>query len=530
MDNSFLSPQNIDNIYEYINADMVKNHNINLDTDAKNKKIVKKLTKTVFEKLKNDFNKTGNNKSIGINSFNDMVAKKCVPFLLNKTNVQDTTAKVEKKKQRRYSIKKNQGIKNFDLNIGETNLKHGSELTKKSSKKQAGSYQAFINDANDFDALVKESNRQINDSFKAYSEKQSVFNSHDSINDSCNNSEISSDFIVDRCAIKDDIVNAKLDKSAFEDIFANTRLRDDELPEANPGSPGSPSAYENYDQINVRDLLSQVLVNQKDHSNNELETYDGELYLPNLIREVGEEAPIQPLLYQNTKQGDERLSVKQILIDTGDYGESGVATYSSATNGKLDLTTQGSPSAVTNLGTNRWHKFRVNLQQTFKVEKLTDIYVKSFTIIGATTNDNCSFFVLNIEELNIIKPSNNKFTKDRMLFKNTNTSKSFRQHDSNNLTSLNTNKDVVSITYPHKSYYVATINPSTLYNLTFELTNENNLHADSSSADDNTFKNADEGTNRVIIELEFHPKPKPNDIIFDRTPYGSALNAELSNT
>ena len=210
MDNSFLSPQNIDNIYEYINADMVKNHNINLDNDSKNKKIVKKLTKTVFAKLNTDFNQSGNNKSIGINSFNDMVSKKCVPFLLNKANVQDTSSKVEKKKPRRYSVKKNQGIKNFDLNIGETNLKHGNELTsRKSSKKQSGNYQAFINDADDFDALVKESNKQINDSFKAYSEKQTVFNSHDSINDSCNNNEISSDFIVDRCAIKDDIVNVK---------------------------------------------------------------------------------------------------------------------------------------------------------------------------------------------------------------------------------------------------------------------------------------------------------------------------------
>lgn len=529
MDNSFLSPQNIDNIYEYINADMVKNHNINLDNDSKNKKIVKKLTKTVFEKLNNDLNQSGNNKSIGVNTFNDMVAKKCVPFLLNKTAVQDTSSKIEKRKQRRYSIKKNQGIKNFDLNIGETNLKFGSELSpRKTYKKQNNTgYQAFINDADDFDALVKESNRQINDSFKAYSEKKSVFNSHDSINDSCNNNEISSDFIVDRCAIKDDIVNSKIDKSAFNDIFSNARLNEDETPQPDPGSP---SGYDNYNQLNVRELLSQVLVNQKDHSNNEIETYDGELYLPNLIREVGEEAPIQPLLYQNTKQGDERISVKQILIDTGDYGESGVATYSSATNGKLDLTAQGTPTAVTNLGTNRWYKYRVNLQQTFKVEKLTDIYVKSFTLIGATTNENCSFFVLNIEELNIIKPSNNKFTKDRLIFRNTNLSKSFRQHDSNSLTSLNTNKDVVSHTYQHKSYYVATINPSTLYNLTFELTNENNLHADSSSADDNTFKNADEGTNRLIIELEFHPKPKQNDIIFDRTPYGSALNAELSNT
>ena len=529
MDNSFLSPQNIDNIYEYINADMVKNHNINLDNDSKNKKIVKKLTKTVFAKLNTDFNQSGNNKSIGINSFNDMVSKKCVPFLLNKANVQDTSSKVEKKKPRRYSVKKNQGIKNFDLNIGETNLKHGNELTsRKSSKKQSGNYQAFINDADDFDALVKESNKQINDSFKAYSEKQTVFNSHDSINDSCNNNEISSDFIVDRCAIKDDIVNAKLDKAAFEDIFSNARLGEDDTPEANSGAP---SAYENYDQLNVRDLLSQVLVNQKDHSNNELETYEGELYLPNLIREVGEEAPIQPLLYQNTKQGDERVSVKQILIDSGDYGESGVATYSSNNNGKLDLTAQGAPTAVTNLGTNRWYKLRVNLQQTFKVEKLTDIYVKSFTLVGATTNDNCHFFVLNIEELNIIKPSNNKYTKDRLVFRNTNEPRNFREHNSNNLTTVSTgNTNIVSHSYPHKSYYVATINPSTLYNLTLELTNENNLHADSSSADNNTFKNADEGTNRFILELEFHPKPKPNDIIFDRTPYGSALNAELSNT
>ena len=219
------------------------------------------------------------------------------------------------------------------------------------------------------------------------------------------------------------------------------------------------------------------------------------------------------------------------MIDSGDYGESGVATYSSNNNGKLDLTTQGSPTAVTNLGTNRWYKMRVNIQQTFKVEKLTDIYVKSFTLVGATTNDNCNFFVLNIEELNIIKPSNNKFTKDRLIFRNTNTPSNVREHDSNSITTVNTgNKNVVSHVFPHKSYYVATINPSTLYNLTFELTNENNLHADSSSANDNTFKVANEGTNRIILELEFHPKPKQNDIIFDRTPYGSALNAELSNT
>jgi len=524
MDNSFLSAQNIDNIYEYINAEMVKNHNINLDGDPKNRKIIKKLTKTVYDKLNTDFLNNGNKKTIGINNFNDMVSRKCVPFLLNKTNVKNTTNKLEKKKPRRYSVKKNMGVKNFNLDIGELPMKY-DHLSKKDDK----NFHQYISDVDDFDKLVKESNKQINDSFKAYSEKQSVFNSHDSINDMCNT--IGNDFIVDRCATKDDNISNKINASAFDDVFSQRRLNQTTPPvEEDPGTGSGPSAYSAYDNLNVKDLLYKVMVNQTDHSNNEVETYDGEIYLPNLIKEVGEEAPIQPLLYQNTKQGDERIMVKHLTIDTGDYGDDGIATYTSATNGKLDLTVEGTPFAVTNLGTNRWHKLRINLQQTFKIEKLTDIYVKSFTLVGATTNDNSQYFVLNIEELNIIKPSNNKYTKDKLIFKNTNEIKQVRGFDSNDLVTINTNYDVVTHTFPLKTYYVATINPSTLYNFTIELTNENNTHADSSSPDNNTFRNADEGTNRFILELEFHPRPTPNDIIFDRTPYGSALNAELSNT
>ena len=107
MDNSFLSTPNVDNIYEYINAEMVKNHNINLNNDGKNRKIVKKLTKTVFDKLQKDFVNNGINKSISVNGFNDMVIKKCVPFLLNKTTLKDTSNKVEKKRPKKYSVKKN---------------------------------------------------------------------------------------------------------------------------------------------------------------------------------------------------------------------------------------------------------------------------------------------------------------------------------------------------------------------------------------------------------------------------------------
>ena len=527
MDNSYLSSHNIDNIYEYINAEMVKNYNINLNDDVKNKKIVKKLTKTVFEKVNNDLAINDSKQNILVNSFNEMVIKKCVPFLLK--NINGNTSSTKKmlsgnsngsvngspkleKRKKKYSIKKNQGIKNFNLKIGEP------AKPKKKTDPLASTFHEYINDADDFEKLVKESNKQINDSFRAYSEKQSVFNSHDSITDLFNQESLTSSLINERCAIKDDISGKKLDTNAFNKIMAQTILKNsDEGDSSTNSSKGTgsdnraisgTSAYSNYEQMNVRELLSKVLLKQTDHSNNELESYEGELYLPNLIREVGEEAPIQPLLFQNTTQGNERIHTKMITVDTGDYG---------GDNGKLDLTTIGTPKAVTNLGTNRWYKFRINLQETFKIEKLTDIYVKSFTLVGATTMANAQYFVLNIEEVNIIRPSNNKHIKNKLIFKNTNSSDTAGQ--------------VVSHTYGHKVFFLASINPTTLYNLNFELTNENNKHADSSEGPDNlTFKDADGSTNRITLELEFIPRGKPNDIIFDRTQYGAALNAELSNS
>ena len=49
---------------------------------------------------------------------------------------------------------------------------------------------------------------------------------------------------------------------------------------------------------------------------------------------------------------------------------------------------------------------------------------------------NAQYFVLNIEEVNIIRPSNNKHIKNKLIFKNTNSSDTAGQ--------------VVSHTYGHK--------------------------------------------------------------------------------
>ena len=78
MDNSFISKENIENIYDYINAHFVKLHNYNLNKYKKHyNKMVKKITKTIFNNIKNN----DTYKNIGINDFNDIVLNKSVDFL-----------------------------------------------------------------------------------------------------------------------------------------------------------------------------------------------------------------------------------------------------------------------------------------------------------------------------------------------------------------------------------------------------------------------------------------------------------------
>lgn len=78
MDTSFIAKHNVDNIYEYINADIVRNHSFDLNTNDKYKKIVKKLVKTIYNNIKDNtqfINYT-------INDFNSIVQDKCMPFLI----------------------------------------------------------------------------------------------------------------------------------------------------------------------------------------------------------------------------------------------------------------------------------------------------------------------------------------------------------------------------------------------------------------------------------------------------------------
>lgn len=251
---------------------------------------------------------------------------------------------------------------------------------------------------------------------------------------------------------------------------------------------GAIDYYDNHD-INYKKLFSEILVNQKDFSsNNKVDSYEGETYLPNLISNYGEEAPIQPLLYQNTKSGSEILNQYSMIIDTGNTAGGSFAGADNAPDKEYDLTTETYNSVVSLTGIFPWQKFRIDLEDTFQLDKITDVYLKSFSLIGPTSMDKCLFFVLDIEEFNLRSYSNNPHLKSKIVIQNT-------------ISGAPTVDTVFTKSYSKYSNYLTTITPSNYTSLNFQLTNENSEGAD--DGDDKTFKDRTSKKNRIIFELDF---------------------------
>ena len=391
MDNSFISKDNIENIYDNINVYFVKKHNYNLNSYEKYKKIIKKLAKTIFNSIKVN----ENYKNIVVNDFNDIVLNKSIDFLLKDINT----------KNRKNNVNVNVKSSNSGLiesivldNVEEPKKKKKSKKVKFNNNITSDLFNSFnqndepilsnhdqtdfVNQFDTFNDQVKAANKKIKDNFQQIvSQSQDNFKSPEPIFDTKpTNTNTTSD-------------KNNSDKLAFEKILEN-KIDKNTLTES------TGSLYDDYSNSNVQDMLTSIIFKQKDNSkSNELESYEGEEYLPNLIKPVGEEAPIQPLIYQNTGSGSERIDKKVITIDSG------------SANNPL--------ASVANLGTNKWYKFKVDLQDTVKIDKLCDIYLRNITVIGLTNSVNCPYLVLDIDEFNIRNYSNNPNMRNKIAIINT---------------------------------------------------------------------------------------------------------------
>jgi len=401
----------------------------------------------------------------------------------------------------------------------------------------------FVNQFDTFNDQVKAANKKIKDNFQQIvSQSQDNFKSPEPIFDTKpTNTNTTSD-------------KNNSDKLAFEKILEN-KIDKNTLTES------TGSLYDDYSNSNVQDMLTSIIFKQKDNSkSNELESYESEEYLPNLIKPVGEEAPIQPLIYQNTGSGSERIDKKVITIDSG------------SANNPL--------ASVANLGTNKWYKFKVDLQDTVKIDKLCDVYLRNITVIGLTNNINCPYLVIDIDEFNIRNYSNNPNMRNKIAVINT-TSTSvdpivIKINDTNDIrdetitldttinlsvgmgisgTDIPANTFIKSIhangtqivmtnssdeilandaditfytlspsfnvNYGSEDNYVTTINPDKLTNLTISVTNQDNNNVDDAVPANNTFTSESNPLNRIIFELEFRSRGERDDLIYEKNMYSS---------
>lgn len=146
--------------------------------------------------------------------------------------------------------------------------------------------------------------------------------------------------------------------------------------------------------------------------------------------------------------------------------------------------------AVDNISNSYWGKFRVNLAEEFVVDKLSDVFIESIIINNpaqATSTSNL-YFIMDIEEFNIKTISNNNFMMDKFVMPNENTASS------------GTSK---MMKYHLKSNYVATVNPTKLNSLTFNITNEDdqnvNLALTDSTATVNFATGYKAGVESVVV-------------------------------
>ena len=543
MDNSFISKDNIENIYDNINVYFVKNHNYNLNSYEKYKKIVKKLAKTIFNSIK--LNDTY--KNIVVNDFNDIVLNKSIEFLLKDINTKNRKNNVNvkssnsgliestlldnvddpKKKKKSKKVKFNNNNNNINTDVFNSFSQNDDQIISNQNQPQ------YVNQFDTFNEQVKAANKKIKDNFeKITSQSQYNFQKHDPT------------------CINKPSENSNTDKLAFEKIL------EDKI-DKNTLSDSTGSLYDDYSNSNVQDMLTSIIFKQKDNSkSNQLESYEGEEYLPNLISPIGEEAPIQPLIYQNTGSGSERIDKKVITIDSG------------SNNNILN--------SVTNLVTNNWYRFKVDLQDTVKIDKLCDVYLRNITVIGLTNNLNCPYLVLDIDEFNIRNYSNNPNMRNKIAIINTTTvsvdsivkqindiadngDTSIILNNTINLTAgmsisgtnIPTNTFIEStngvnlvmsnapitnlanstdltfhtlapsfnVNYGSEDNYVTTINPDKLTNLTISVTNQDNNSVD--NAANNTFISSTNPFNRIIFELEFKSRGERDDLIYEKNMYST---------
>ena len=535
----FLSKQNLEHIYDYLKRDL-ESINIDLDSDKKYMKAVKKMMRSI------DNQASESGKQMSMDNMNVFAVSKIKPFLVEMFNKLSSGKKKSANAFEPEGLSMN--IMGYDINqsdaegssvdeldamfkstitdskeITEENKMSNEDFQKRLNEAQnSRGYADYVQSSSDFRGQIDKANQQSSNDYMRNIEKKQNQSKNDFYASLYENSAnpLTDTTVNDQSEYKD-ALKLGLRKDAYQsipDISSQNLLVD-----------------------NQNDILKNIVVRNQDHSkDNQIEPVDGKTGLENPL-EIGENALYQPILYENTQTGRERVNKIVLNIDSGTSAN--FATYN-----------------VTNEGTNYWARYRVNIDDQLNVDKLCEVFIESMTIVGQTVPDLCQYFAINIEEFNITSSSNNPHMRDKIIVPNTadmeytdtgvlvNGAKALNSTDAivvdgNNATeyfgvgdyvytvggqfvgiiTAVTNNTSITIgggikialvddtrlfigrlkhntnEYNLNTAYLGMINPKRLLTFGISITNQDGNDADSASPDNNTFRDADSAENRVIF-------------------------------
>lgn len=551
MDNkNFVSRENINNIYSFVCSKVT---DVDLNSDKNNKKIVKKLVKTIFNKYSN----------YTFDQLNQQAVEQIVPFMINhvksknipqsSTNVQNINNLLSNLSNDYESDSNmnmnNMGMNNMNMNNmnmnnkisknpGDEKMSNASFANALDEKNKERSYDRFISDSNKFRSDLDTAN-------KLQKEKLSDLNERGVDNNFFKN--------LDKVNKPDDFSLAYASRPDLFNVLNESNNIDRNLPQ----------------------IANEIKIKVVDHSNaNEIGSFDPAIKPPDLIEETygGEAALPIPTLYQNTRTGSERVMNTIIILDTGTFNSAndGTTTPKESLN---TITDSIENVVVRNNGSNPWHQIRINIGGNFNVDKISDVFLKRFTMIGPASPQNCQNFVFQIDELNNRSESNNNNLKNRFIIPNTTsqtltrTSLTFSAAAGTigTTTAINVSSDPTATIYPGddvyannvfvgtvtvtadasltfgggtkaviasgdrimigtvdnilntgggEDNYITTINPKIINTFNIKLFNQDGNHTDSAAANNNTFAVANSVSNRFILELEFRNREIDRNIDF----------------
>lgn len=399
----FLSKQNLEHIYNYLKTDL-EAINIKLDEDKKYRKAVKTMMRSI------DNQHRESDKQMSVDNLNVYAVSKIKPFLVEMfKKIADNNGGKNVKHFEPEGL--NMSIMGYDINssdadvntgdeldalfktsitnngnIGEENIMSTSDFQKKLQEAQnSRGYSDYVKNTTEFRDEVDKANRMSQQDLGSLKKNNRKMDENEFYKNLYENSENPLNSGIDL-----------QDQTEYKEAL-RAGLRKD--PNNNVNNSNNVLSSQNLLVDNQNNILKNIVVKNRDHSDdNIIEPVTSETGLENPL-EIGEGATFQPILYENTQTGRERINNYIINIDSGTSG-----TFS-------DLN-------VNNLGTNFWSNFRVNIDSQLNIDKLCEIYLESMTIIGQTIPDLCPYFSIKIDEFNIATSSNNSDLRDRIVIAN----------------------------------------------------------------------------------------------------------------